>query len=143
MGDNPWVSANLDLVRSLYANWERGDFSSVGWADPQIEFVIADGLGPGESKGVARMAATWGGFLSAWDELRTEAEEYREIDSERVLVMVKHGGRGKTSGLEVAEIREGGANLFHIRDGKVTRLVVYPSRDRALADLGLTPDTGT
>ena len=137
------MSANLDLVRSIYAGWERGDFSSVEWADQQIEFVIADGLGPGGSKGIAGMAATWGGFLSAWDKLRTQAEEYREIDSGRVLVMVTHGGRGKASGLEVAEIREGGANLFHIRDGKVTRLVVYPNRDQALADLGLTPDTGT
>jgi hypothetical protein len=58
-------SANL-LVRSLYARWGRGDYSSDDWADPRIELVFA-----------------------------------------------------------------------HVLEGRVTTLVHYFDRDRALADLGL------
>jgi hypothetical protein len=45
------------------------------------------------------------------------------------------GGRGKSSGLEVGKTTSKGASLFHIVDGKVTKLVLYAVRD--LADLGL------
>ena len=72
----------------------------------------------------------------AWEDFRTEAEEYRELDGERVLVLTHFSGRGKTSGL-TREMPERGANLFHIRDGKVTRLVTYFDRANAFADLGL------
>jgi hypothetical protein len=50
------------------------------------------------------------------------------------------GGRGRISGLELGGHGGGGADLFHVRDGKVTRLVIYFEREHALADLGRPPD---
>ena len=131
------MSENLDLVRSIYADSERGDFSRADWAHPEIEFVLADGPDPGVWTGVAGMAGAWRDRLSGVEDVRAEAEDYRELDDERVLVLHCRSGRGKTSGLEVGQLGEKGAALYHVHDGKVSRLVVYWNRDRALADLGL------
>ena len=131
------MSENLDLVRSMYADWEGGDFSSATWADPEIEFVFADGPSPGSWKGVPAMASAFRDWLSAWTDWTAEAEEYRELDGERVLVVGTSSGRGKSSGLGVGHMYAHGANLFHVRKGKVTRCLIYLDRDRALVDLGL------
>jgi ketosteroid isomerase-like protein len=136
-------SANLDLVRSIFTAWERGDFSSAEWADPEIEYIFADGPHPGTWIGLSGMAKANRDFLTAWEDWCIEASEYRALDDERVLVFTRMSGHGKTSGAELGRMRDKGANLFHLRSGRVTRLALYWDRDRAFADLGLTPDTGT
>jgi ketosteroid isomerase-like protein len=135
------VSANLDLVRSIYADWERGDFSSAKWADPEIEYVQVGGLAPGSWTGLAGMAEAMRGVLGAWEGFRVAAVECRELDDERVLVFTRSSGRGKASGVDLGQIgaRER-MDVLRIRDGKVTTLITYADRDRALADLGLVAE---
>jgi ketosteroid isomerase-like protein len=128
-----------DLVRVIFERWERGDFAVTDWADPDIEFVLADGPMPGESRGVAAMAGVWGELLGAWDHLTVRAEEIRDLGDGRVLVLTTNRGRGKTSGLELGDTATHGANLFHVRDGRVARLVLYWDRANAFSDLGLRP----
>jgi len=125
VGDNPSVSANLDLVRSILAANERGDYSSTEWAHPEIEFVVADGPSPGSWTGLAGMTEGWLDMANAWEGLRTVADEYRALDDERVLVLLRRSGRGKTSGVELGGIGSEGAGVFHVRQGKLARLVVY------------------
>ena len=136
-------SANLDFVRSLFAAWERGDFSSAEWAHPEIEFVIADGPSPGSWRRLAGMAEGFRNIVRGAEGFRPHVEEYRELDNERVLVLAQQHGRGKTSGLDLAQIGTKGATLLHLRDGKVTRLVLYFDHERALADLGLSSEAGS
>ena len=128
----------MEIVRSIFAAWARGDFSSAEWAHPEIEFVVVDGPTPGSWTGVTAMAAAWREALSAFDVLHCEADDYRALDDERVLVLMHLGGRGKSSGLDVGDVQMNGANLFHVRDGKVTRLVLYWDRERTPVDAGLS-----
>src|SRR2546423_9541350 len=121
------MSENLDLVRSIYAEWERGDFSSTEWAHAAIEFetVGFDGI---TSTGVAAMGKRWREWISTWEEYRVEADEFRALADGRVLGLMRHGGRGKLSGVGIDNL-EPGANVWDIRDGKVVRLALYWDRD--------------
>src|SRR5438128_11323541 len=122
------MSENVDLVRSIFESWERGDFSSAEWAHKEIEYVNADGPTPGSRAGLAGMAVDFRDLLSAWQDWRVGAEEYRELDDERVLVLNYFSGHGKTSRLEIGQLAAKGAQLFPLHDGKAVRIVKY--RDR-------------
>ena len=131
------MSQNLNLMRSIFVAWERGNFGETDWADPEIEHVFADGPNPGSFTGMAGMAEGWREFLGAWENYGVVADEYRELDDERVLVFHHRTGRGKASGMELGQMRTQGATLWRVRDGRMTRLVIYWDRERAFADLGL------
>jgi hypothetical protein len=128
----------VEIALSIYAGWERGDFSWIGWADPEIEYVIVEGPAPGSWRGLAGLEEGGLGILSAWKGLRVEAEECRQLDDERVLVLTRLSGRGKASGIELGQMRAKGADVLQIRGGKVMRFLLYWNRERALADLGLS-----
>jgi hypothetical protein len=130
------MSKNLELARSIYADWERGNFRPADWADPKIEFVIAHGLSPGHTTGVAEMRKRFQGWLSVWQNYRIEAVEYREIDAEQILVIFRFVGTGRSSGIDLAQVRANGAHLFQIRGDRVSKLVNYAEAAQAFADLG-------
>ena len=131
------MSANLDLVRSVFTEWERGDFRNVRWAHPEIEYLVIGGPEPGKWDGVAAMTASVRDYMAAWESYGISAAELRELDHDRVLALVRLSGRGKTSGIDLIDAGGKGAEVWHLHDGVVTRLHMYWDRDRALADLGL------
>jgi ketosteroid isomerase-like protein len=131
------MSANLNLVRSIFADWERGDYTKADWAHPEIEFVLADGPDPGRWIGRVGMWEGWHSRLGAFEDHRMQVDEFRKVGDDRVLVLAHSVARGKASGMDVRSTPGLGASVFHVRDGRVTKLLVYWDRDRALADLGL------
>jgi ketosteroid isomerase-like protein len=131
------MSENLELVRSIYAAWERGDYSSVDWADPRMEYTVADGPSPGTWTGLEGMVAGFREVLAAWEDWGVVGDDYLALPEDRVLVGFHCTGRGKASGVELTQLHVNGATLFAIDGGKVTRIVQYFDRTRALADLGV------
>jgi ketosteroid isomerase-like protein len=125
----------MELVRSICADWEAGRYADVSWADPDIEYVIADGPAPGTWRGLAGMGQAWGDFLGAWEDARIRVAEYRELGDGGILVLFSRQGHGKTSGLDLGAIQSQGATVFHFRDGRVARLALYHEQRNALADL--------
>jgi hypothetical protein len=63
-GDNRSLSSpNLDLVQSIAAAWNRGDYGSAEWAHPDIEFAIVDGVGrinPASGGRLTKEGLGWG-----------------------------------------------------------------------------------
>jgi hypothetical protein len=107
----------------------------------EIEFEIADGPAPGRWSGVAGMIDAYREVMNAWEGYSAKVEEYRELDGERVLVLQRLSGRGKTSGIELGEIQPNAAGVFYVHDGKVSRITLYYDRERAFSDLGLTQES--
>jgi hypothetical protein len=125
-------------VRSIYADWERGDWSRSDWADPDIEFVQVDGPETSRSTGLAAMAAAWRNRLDVYSGVRVEAEEFRELDDGRVLVLVRNTGRASTSGIDMEQLGDARVlAVFRVDGGMVNGLAIYWEWRRALAELGL------
>lgn len=125
------VSRNVDLIRPIYEEWGRGNWrSNFDVYDPEMEwgwsseFLDLGGVFKDHRDPNPRLR-TW---LTGWDFWRAEADEFLEI-GDHVVVLASYHGRGKESGVE---IEQQGAHVFKLRDGKVVRLEIFASRERAI-----------
>ena len=110
---------SLELVRSIYAAWERGDFSSTDWADPEIEFAFLDGPEPGRWTGIAQMAAVWRRVLGEFEGFRTQGARYRELQDGRIAAYTRFHGRAKQSGLDLSQMPSEQLGIFDVREQRV------------------------
>jgi ketosteroid isomerase-like protein len=124
---------NLEVVRSVYEQWARGDFSDNSAFDPDVEFELVDWPHTGRSRGVDAMWATWSTALAAWDDFRSEPSRYIDVDDRLVVVLNRISGRGKVSGAEVVADT---ATVWTLDRGKVTRLALYWDTATALEAAG-------
>jgi ketosteroid isomerase-like protein len=127
---------NLDLVRRVMET-----FTELGMEESARRFFHVDGVfeeppeqpSPAVARGRDAAIRTFRQFDEAWEEHRSEVEEIRAVDDERVLVLSVEHFRGRDG----IEITQPCANLFTLREGMVVRLQSFWERANALAAAGL------
>jgi ketosteroid isomerase-like protein len=121
--------ANLDIVRSVYAAWNREDLPGPReLLDPDVEYVNPpDAVEPGTRRGLDAFAQAVAKTLEGWETWRMEVEDL-EAHGEDVAVVLSYRARGRVSGVEVAG-RE--SALWTVRDGHVVRYAWFRDVDGA------------
>jgi len=125
---------NVDLVRRVYGEWERGNFrAGKELLDESLTTVWAEdfptaGIYHGPAEHTAAMR-TW---LSAWDGFHLEAEDFVDA-GDSVVVPFRVRARGKGSG---ALVERRWAHVWTLRDGRVVRFEVHLDVRRALEAVG-------
>ncbi len=129
----------MEIVRRVLDGVSRSDRASVEpLLHPDVEWRT--GLGPllGVETVSGREAVLRLGFEDipdGFEDYRVEVEELTDIDQGRVLVVATYSGRGKASGIEIAERI---SSVHRLRDGMIVSVRDYPSRREALEAAGLS-----
>lgn len=96
--------------------------------DPEFECALV-GVTEMWRSGLDGLRRVWLDWLEPWASYRTEEEETRDLGDGRVLYLGRDFG-GRRDGLGEVELLS--SAIWTIRDGKVTQIVFYASRDAAL-----------
>jgi ketosteroid isomerase-like protein len=129
---------NVRTVRDHFAATNEGDFAlAMRYYADDVELVVPghafleNGTFQGK-EAVGRWFGDW--FRTFRRGYHFDLEEARDL-GDVVLVVARHGGRGKSSG---AEVRATMGYLYGIREGQIVRVELYPGRSEALEAAGLS-----
>jgi ketosteroid isomerase-like protein len=126
---------NVDLVRGIFAAWLRGD-PALDQFDPEISMVESATLpGAASAHGIDAVRRYIESFAKHWEDIRFEPQEYLDA-GDRVVVIARLVGRGKSSGVDVERTW---AYVWTVRDGRALRMEGYADRAEALVAAGLDP----
>jgi len=122
---------NVEIVRRLNDVFnERSFVENADLLDPDMVWDMSHVPLPDAAIFTGRLGLLK--FLDAWTESfaseHIDAEEILDL-GDQVLVMVRHSGQGKVSGIEIDQRF---AMLWTLLDGRATRMDMYLTRDEAL-----------
>jgi ketosteroid isomerase-like protein len=124
---------NVEVVQRAFEHYAATGESLWSAFDEEVEVCDHDILDAGEYRGhagVGRWLEDWG---AAWASYTMEPEEFIDLDDHVVLVIrMKATGHGSGAVVERQD-----AMAFAVREGKITRLDYYNSKQQALEAVGL------
>jgi ketosteroid isomerase-like protein len=125
---------NLEAVRRVCTEWERGDWASTAELfDPDLEVRFSSTSFPdgGTYRGGRAVLDAWERWLEVWDEFSMDFEDLI-VRRERIVALNRLHGRGRESGASVdAEV----GVVFECERGVIKRMV-FCDRQEALEAAG-------
>ncbi len=130
---------NVELVRALYAEWERGNFGAM--ADlyaPDVEWHWSSGAralrgGSASYKGLAEIVPALREWVKEWGWWSIRADDFTDA-GDRVLVMTTIHARLKDGRGEVSDRQ---VDVITVREGMIARMEVFDTEAEALKAVGL------
>jgi ketosteroid isomerase-like protein len=127
--------ADIETLRIGYEAVSRGDWDApTRFAHPEFELQTADRVvNPGTYRGPEEVRRFFEDLFEPFEEVVVEPEEFfQRGDQIAVFVVTRLRPTGSSA---VVENRIG--HLWTMREGKATRLQVFPRREDALEAVGL------
>jgi ketosteroid isomerase-like protein len=129
---------NVEIVRRAVEEFNEFGFDGFSDSDlvtDDIEFhEPPEQPAPRVARGGKEVRELGGAFDSAWEEHRSEPQEIRAVDADRVLlVSIEH-----FKGRDGIEVEAPFAAIFTLRDGKIARWQAFWDKQKALKAAGLS-----
>jgi ketosteroid isomerase-like protein len=127
---------NVEIIRDSTAAMNEGDFErALAHHTDHVVFEAPAGIRGGTFRGREAVAEWFADWFCTFDwNVHFDIREIAEVGDDGVLMVFVHRGRGRGSGVDVEETF---AYLYRLREGKVTRMDGYLSREQALEAAGL------
>lgn len=126
--------SEMRILREIYADWDRGDYSRADYLHPEFELVYGrDFLDEGSFNGLAEAREGWRGWLTQWSSWTARALELQRL-GDRILVRIEVRGMARSTGLELVATS---ANVWELRDGLPFRLTLYTHPETPLHEAGI------
>jgi ketosteroid isomerase-like protein len=129
------MAANVEVVRRVLDQFSDIDVALSDIApDAELDWSDSDAPDSGVYRGHAAWRAWLKGRQEELGELRFETMEVIDAPPDNVITVARAVARGRASGVEVDSV---GAAVWTLRDGMITGLTLYRTRDEALSATGL------